>query len=88
VVVLPIGFLSDHLEVLYDLDVEAQEKAHGLGLNLVRAATVGIHPQFVAALADLVEERVNQPSNHGVAGAYAAWPDVCPEDCCPAPPPG
>jgi ferrochelatase len=85
VAVLPIGFLSDHLEVLYDIDVEAQEKSRSLGLNLMRAATVGIHPKFVAALADLVEERVNESSNRAAVGAFAAWPDVCPEDCCPAP---
>jgi protoporphyrin/coproporphyrin ferrochelatase len=83
--VLPIGFLSDHVEVLYDLDVEAQEKSRGLGLNLVRAATVGTDPQFVEALADLVEERVNQRPNRAAVGAFAGWPDVCPPDCCPAP---
>jgi len=88
VAVLPIGFLSDHLEVLYDLDVEAQEKSRSLGLNLVRAGTVGTHPQFVAALADLVEERVKQWPNRAAVGAFAAWPDVCPEDCCPPPPRG
>jgi ferrochelatase len=84
VALLPIGFLSDHLEVLYDLDVEAREKSRSLGLNLVRAATVGTHPQFVEALANLIEERVNQSSNRAAVGAFAAWPDVCPEDCCPA----
>jgi protoporphyrin/coproporphyrin ferrochelatase len=85
VAVLPIGFLSDHLEVLYDLDVEAQEKSHDLGLNLVRAATVGTHPQFVAAIADLIAERVTQLPGRATVGAFAAWPDVCPQDCCPAP---
>jgi ferrochelatase len=85
VVVLPIGFLSDHLEVLYDLDVEAQAKSLSLGLNLVRAGTVGTHPQFVGALADLVEERVKQWPNHPAVGSFAASPDICPEDCCPAP---
>jgi ferrochelatase len=85
VALLPIGFLSDHLEVLYDLDVEAQEMSRSLGLNLVRAATVGTHPQFVAALADLIEERVKQLPNRVAVGGIAASPDVCPEDCCPAP---
>jgi ferrochelatase len=82
VALLPIGFLSDHLEVLYDLDVEAREKSRGLGINLVRAATVGTHPQFVGALADLVEERVNQLPGRAVGGAFGPWPDVCPADCC------
>jgi ferrochelatase len=85
VALLPVGFLSDHLEVLYDLDVEAREKSRGLGMNLVRAATVGTHPQFVAALADLVAERVSQSSHRSAVGAFPAWPDVCPDDCCPAP---
>jgi ferrochelatase len=86
VALLPIGFLSDHLEVLYDLDVEAREKSHELGLNLVRAATVGTHPQFVEALAELIEERIN-PSSSGrsALGSLGASPDVCPADCCPAP---
>ena len=61
VVVLPIGFLSDHVEVLYDLDCEAREKSQELNINMVRAATVGTHPAFVAALADLIEESLRSP---------------------------
>jgi len=85
VVLLPIGFLSDHLEVLYDLDVEALEKGQQLGLNLVRAATVGTHPRFVAALADLIEERMNQSMPRAAIGQYGPSPDICPADCCPPP---
>ncbi len=85
VAVLPIGFLSDHLEVLYDIDVEAQDKSRELGLNLVRAATVGTHPLFVAALADLIEERVRSLPGRAAAGTLEAWPDRCSVDCCPAP---
>jgi protoporphyrin/coproporphyrin ferrochelatase len=85
VAVLPIGFLSDHLEVLYDLDVEARDKSRALGLNLVRAATVGTHPQFVATLADLIEERVKRSTGRAAVGAFEASPDVCPIDCCPPP---
>lgn len=55
IVIQPIGFLVDHMEVLYDLDVEAQLQADRLGLRLTRAATVGDHPAFIAALADTVE---------------------------------
>jgi len=55
VVLAPIGFLCDHVEVLYDLDIEAKQKASELGLRLVRASTVGSHPAFIAALADAVE---------------------------------
>jgi ferrochelatase len=85
VALLPIGFLSDHVEVLYDLDIEAREKSQELGLNLVRAATAGTHPQFVAALSELIEERVKQSTSRSAIGSLAAWPDVCPVDCCPAP---
>ncbi len=66
VVVLPIGFLSDHVEVLYDLDVEAQDKSRELGLTMVRAATVGIHPAFVGMLADLIEERLSDRPREAV----------------------
>ena len=54
VVLCPIGFLCDHVEVLYDLDIEAAAVARDLGLTLVRAATVGVHPRFIDALADAV----------------------------------
>ena len=53
-VVVPVGFVCDHIEVLYDLDVEAVETARAGGLTLHRAATVGDHPAFIASLADLV----------------------------------
>ena len=53
-VVAPIGFVCDHVEVLYDLDIEAQRKASALGVRLTRAATLGTHPAFLAALADAV----------------------------------
>jgi ferrochelatase len=56
VLIQPIGFLVDHMEVLYDLDVDAQLEADRLGLRLTRAATVGDHPAFIEALADVVEQ--------------------------------
>ena len=59
VVVSPIGFVSDHLEVLYDLDVEARETAERLGLPLARAASAGTHPAFVAAIREAIEERLD-----------------------------
>jgi ferrochelatase len=55
-VVAPIGFLVDHVEVLYDIDILAQEKARWKALHMVRAKTVGTHPSFIAMLASLVEE--------------------------------
>jgi ferrochelatase len=86
VVVHPVGFLSDHLEVIYDLDEEARRHAGTLGLNMVRAATVGTHPRFVAMLRSLIEERLEPARGHRAVGAFSPWPDVCPADCCPPPP--
>ena len=58
-VVSPIGFVSDHLEVVWDLDTEAAATAEQLGLDFVRAATPGIDPRFVAMVRDLVRERLD-----------------------------
>ena len=82
VVIAPIGFVSDHLEVLFDLDVEAVETAAELGLNLVRAASAGTHPAFVAMIRELIEERLDLTSERRVVGRYAASHDTCPTDCC------
>lgn len=74
VVVSPLGFLSDHMEVMYDLHHEAADLCRELGLNFVRARTPGTHPAVVAVLAELIEQR-------------QAGPDLslCAPDCCPAP---
>jgi ferrochelatase len=85
VVVAPLGFLSDHLEVLYDLDAEAQALAGELGIRMVRAATVGTHPAFVGMLRQLIEERLSPDSNKLAIGQYGPNHDVCPTNCCPAP---
>jgi ferrochelatase len=85
VVVAPIGFLSDHLEVLYDLDCEAQRVAVELGLTMVRAATVGTHPRFVAMVRELIEERLGQRNECRAIGQYGPSCDVCPVDCCLVP---
>jgi ferrochelatase len=55
-IVMPIGFVCDHVEVLYDLDVEARATAATLGLGFARAATVSDHPEFIAALGDVIRE--------------------------------
>jgi ferrochelatase len=87
VVLAPIGFVSDHMEVVFDLDTEARETADRLGLALVRAATAGTHPAFVAALRDLLVERA--AAERGDAPARAAsspigpLPDRCVAGCCP-----
>nr|WP_269329764.1 ferrochelatase [Kineosporia babensis] len=86
VVVVPIGFVSDHMEVVFDLDTEAEEIAQGLDLPFVRAATSGRAPAFAASLARLVVERAaaergENPQRPSEAGA-GAWHDVCPATCC------
>ncbi len=84
VVVAPTGFVSDHLEVLWDLDNEARDTAAELGLQFVRASTAGTDPAFVAGLADLVEEQLagRPPAAVGELGLCG---QDCPAGCCPAP---
>ncbi len=86
VCVAPIGFLSDHVEVLYDLDTEAASVAAARGIALVRAGTVGTHPRFVSAVRDLIAERVDGGPVRATVGNLPACPDVCPVDCCSPPP--
>ena len=84
VVIAPIGFLSDHMEVIYDLDTEARHLCESLGIRMARAATVGVHPEFVSMIRDLVLERT-AGSPRLALGDDGPSPDVCPADCCPAP---
>ena len=81
-VVAPVGFISDHMEVLYDLDTEARQVADEIGLNLVRAATVGTHPTFIRMIRDLVVERISGDPVRPALGTRGAKEDVCPADCC------
>ncbi len=85
VVLAPIGFISDHMEVIYDLDTEARELANQLGLDLVRAATVGTHPRFIRMIRELVMERLDDREERLALGNLGPGSDVCPPDCCPAP---
>jgi protoporphyrin/coproporphyrin ferrochelatase len=87
VVVAPVGFVSDHMEVIYDLDTEAQAKAQALGIHLVRAATAGTHPAFVRMIRELVVERMSDGAERPTAGERGPSPDVCRPGCCPAPTP-
>ncbi|WP_351236522.1 ferrochelatase [Streptomyces sp. NPDC002133] len=88
VVMVPIGFVSDHMEVLYDLDTEATAKAAELGLPVRRSATVGADPRFAAAIRDLVLERAATVRGAVVErcalGALGPSHDLCPIGCCPA----
>lgn len=87
VVVAPIGFVSDHMEVIYDLDTEAAETAGELGLRMVRVPTVGTDPEFVSGLVDLLLERAGEA--RGEDPQRPAWPgsdvrpSVCRPGCCP-----
>jgi ferrochelatase len=87
VAVVPIGFVSDHMEVIYDLDTEAKDTAARLGLPMARAATPGTDPGFVAMLRDLVVERAaaergEEPARPCVGRLGPGW-DYCRPDCCP-----
>ena len=91
VVMAPIGFVSDHMEVVYDLDTEALATAAELGLTAVRADTVGVRAPFVAGLVDLVLERAEHeraraaggaPEPGPVVGGLVPWPEVCRPGCC------
>jgi ferrochelatase len=82
VVLAPLGFISDHMEVLFDLDVEAKQRAAELGLHMVRAATVGAAPPFVRMIRDLIVERMTERPTRVALGTMGAWQDVCPATCC------
>ncbi len=84
-VIAPIGFISDHMEVLFDLDTEAADLCRELGVEMVRAATVGTDPTFVGMVRDLIAERNGMLSERAAIGMLPANHDVCPLDCCPAP---
>ena len=89
VVVVPIGFVSDHMEVVHDLDTEAASTARRLGLRYARAGTPGTHPAFVAMIRDLVMERAaierGDHVNPVALGQMGAHWNSCPVACCPNP---
>ena len=81
-VVAPVGFLSDHMEVLFDLDEEARLVCTELGITMSRATTVGNHPLIVSMVRELIQERLGQISNRRAIGAFGPSHDVCATDCC------
>jgi ferrochelatase len=87
-IVVPIGFVSDHMEVIFDLDTEARETAEEIGLPFSRAATAGLDPRFVAMVRDLLLERSaverGESPRRAAEGSDPVW-DVCPAGCCPNP---
>jgi len=84
VVLAPISFISDHMEVLYDLDVQARELCDSLSLPMTRARTVGVHPMFIAMIRELIQERMDSTRERRAVGLFGPRPDACAEDCCPA----
>jgi ferrochelatase len=98
VVIIPVGFVSDHIEVLFDLDTEAALLARKLGLPMARAATPGTDPRFISMITELVTERGwarsagagkaerrGRPGQAAALGSLPAGPDSCPNDCCRLP---
>ncbi len=82
VLLVPIGFLSDHIEVLYDLDIEAATAARQADIQLIRAKTLGTHPLLVTMVRELIEERIGDDPNRRTLGSMGPAPDQCPSDCC------
>lgn len=82
VLIIPIGFISDHMEVLFDLDTEAKHVATELGIHLVRAETVGTHPAFIQMIRQLILERMTARPERRFLGTHGPSHDICPIDCC------
>lgn len=82
VVVLPIGFVSDHLEVLFDLDTEAAELCQELGLGFHRLPTIGTDPRFVRMIVELIKERSGLQTEKRALGSFGPSHDVCGPGCC------
>jgi ferrochelatase len=85
VVVVPVGFVSDHVEVMWDLDTEARETAARLGLGFTRTASPGTDPRFVAMVRELVVERLDPAATKRALSPLGPSHDTCPLGCCPAP---
>ncbi|HKC63841.1 MAG TPA: ferrochelatase [Pyrinomonadaceae bacterium] len=82
VIIAPVGFISDHMEVIYDLDTEARALCERIGLNMIRASTVGTHPTFIRMIRELILERMNPDFPRRFLGTHGASHDVCSADCC------
>jgi ferrochelatase len=82
VIVSPIGFISDHMEVVYDLDTELRDQCSKLGVSLIRAGTVGTHSDFVSMIRELVLERLDENAERRFLGVQGAGHDYCPSKCC------
>ena len=81
----PLGFVADHMEVLFDLDTQSAAAAKEAGVKMVRTPTVGTHPRFVSMLVDLVEEAAGLRADRPSLSKSGPRPDKCNPQCCPAP---
>jgi ferrochelatase len=81
-VIVPIGFVSDHMEVMFDLDEEAAAICKQRGIAMARSATAGTSPKFVEMIRKLVQERISGSGQREAVGDLGPWHDVCPADCC------
>jgi protoporphyrin/coproporphyrin ferrochelatase len=84
-VLVPVGFISDHIEIIFDLDTQARERCQELGITYQRARTAGTHPRFVSMIRELIVERITASPHRPALGCYGPSHDICPIDCCPAP---
>lgn len=87
VVLQPIGFVSDHMEVMFDLDEEAAGLCREKGIQLGRVPTIGVHPRFIAMIRELIVERMTPGSDRPALGQFGPNHDVCPVNCCLYPQP-
>ncbi|HKZ79555.1 MAG TPA: ferrochelatase [Pyrinomonadaceae bacterium] len=82
VMLAPIGFVSDHMEIIYDLDTEARGRCETLGLTMFRASTVGTHPLFIKMIRELILERIDSSATRRFSGSRGPTSDVCGAECC------
>ncbi len=82
VAIVPIGFLMDNMEIVYDLDIEVAGLCDELGIRMVRAGTIGTHPRFVSMIRELILERIEESPHRLALGTHGPSHDVCPADCC------
>jgi ferrochelatase len=85
VIIAPIGFVSDHMEIIFDLDTQARALCEELGLTMVRAQTAGTHPRFIQMIRELITERLDASQPRPALGVLGPRADICPADCCPMP---
>ncbi len=82
VVIVPIGFVCEHMEIVYDLDVATRALCEESGLNMVRSGVASCHASFVAMVRQLIQERLDPAAPRLALGTYGPCPDQCPPDCC------